>query len=44
MFEQAFCVLRIRKGLSFYVGRLYLMIHVSSGNGKGVLFSVLIAL
>ena len=38
MFEEAFCVLRMRNKLYFIFGRLYLMIHLSSGDGKGVIF------
>ena len=43
-FEEAFCVLRMRNKLFLIFDRSYLMTHVSSGNGIGVLFSVLIAL
>ena len=40
MFEEAFCVLRMRNEPSFFIfGRLYLMTDVSSGDGKGVILS-----
>ena len=38
MFEEAFCVLRMRNELFFILDWLDLMTHVSSGNGKGVIF------
>ena len=38
MFQEAFCVLRMRNKLFFIFDRLSLMTHVSSGDGKGVIF------
>ena len=43
MFKEAFGVLRMRNEF-FMFNRLYLMTYVSSGDGKGVIFSVLIDL
>ena len=37
MFEEAFCVLRMRKEL-FIFNQLYFVIDVSYENGKGVIF------
>ena len=45
MFEDAFCVLRMHNDFCFFIfDRLYLMTHVSSRDGKGVIFLVLMAL
>ena len=38
MFEEAFCVLHMRNEFFFVFDRLYLMTHVSSEGGKGVIF------
>ena len=38
MFQDRFCVLHMRNEPIFIFDRLYLMTHVSSGNGKGVIF------
>ena len=38
MFKEAFCVLRMGNEVLFYFYRLYLMTHMSSGDGKDVIF------
>ena len=44
IFEEAFCVLQIGNKLFFIFGRLYLVIDVSYGDGKGVIVLSLLAL
>ena len=38
MFEEVFCVLRMRTNFSFIFDLLYLMTHVPSGDEKRVIF------
>ena len=38
MFEEEFCVLRMRNDLFFIFDRLYLLTYVSSEDGKSVIF------
>ena len=38
MFKEAFCVLHMHNKFFFIFDWLYPIIHVSSGNGKGVIF------